>query len=147
MGALIDHGTKLVTAGGLYAQSTSKPHFNALNKAEVNFSKIVIPMEANRQLNELQSSVMAATSESREAYTNEVRLRCTAAQETLNAQTVDLAKWSKGAPNGGSWKDGLEQCDLEAVLDRAFSNGGLLSGPGAKVLGCKDILEKASVII
>ena len=137
------HGLHL--AGSACEASPSKSTFTALNKAMLAWKGgRKVPADLPH-LHDLVKEFIARLAPYIQTHTKYLNDSIETAEATLRGVVDEYTKIAGGTRDGSSWKASIDaDMSVDDVLALAnTSKTGLLAGPGAKVSGAKDVLDKA----
>jgi hypothetical protein len=146
--SMVTKGVAAARAFHKWISLKNKGNTSSFNKAIMNFKDLKLPVTAQSDdnkdlLRSFLKGLVKATAEhgtlQKEAAAN--------AHAVLKATVQQLGKIANGARDASSWKEGLrggEEASLRDVINHALTpKTGLLAGPGPRVMGAREELEKA----
>ena len=140
---LIKKATALADAGFHYNEDCSKTTWNNLNKAMAEWKQTRIPDTSVAEIKDLAKAAILWNKKHFIAFSSKTKEILEKLKTDLQATIKDYSKISQGLRDGTSWLEGVkDNADIQDLIKHASKPKGLLSGPGAKVGGAKDHIDK-----
>jgi hypothetical protein len=133
-------------AYNLFKDSKTKANTVAFNKAMVVWRQYKLPLDRKPTFHiELLKQCLLGIWNALEAHNELQKLKVDEAYKELAMHVAEARQIALGTRDGGSWKDDIDESwDADKVVEWAHTpKTGLINGPGAKVVGIKEVLTQA----
>ena len=140
---LLDRGVALCEAGISHAAAKTRAHLLALQKAYLTWNTTKVPTDSPELVKTLMKKVISVNTEFLLLAKEALLARQTEATSELRSVIEASVKYAGGGRDCESWKAQADSWTLAKVIDLANTpKTGLLAGPGAKVVACKDQIKQ-----